>query len=270
MAMIRKHRCTARNVSAGCGRVVGITAWVLVALWLPADALFAQQPGVHYLHQGVMPPGAIGSRQLQRGGPLPGYFQPVEIKAPAGALVSPAVEGAFLSPEPAPRAFGMLIGSVYRLKVTNIPHAEGREVYPTVEVIDRTYPPRGQELRFPIPIDLTLQDLQIALEGKFVTRVIYLEDPRNAVPSPQVSNEQNWFEAAPGRDPLAVADALGRPVAILRMGGRWPANAAEVDPQFLFGCPPLVQFPSPPKIVPLLPETSAMPAEELKEAEKGR
>jgi len=58
---------------------------MLVFWWLGMAAMLsAQQPGVHYLHQGIMPPGAIGSRQLQRGGPLPGYFQPVEIKARPG------------------------------------------------------------------------------------------------------------------------------------------------------------------------------------------
>ena len=57
---------------------------------LPAAA-----PPVHYHHAGIMPPGAIGSQQLQRGGPLPGYFQPVEIKAPQGALISTAASGDF-------------------------------------------------------------------------------------------------------------------------------------------------------------------------------
>lgn len=267
--MNRKHRCTALDVSASCGQVVGITA-VLVACWLQANVSFGQQPGVHYLHQGVMPPGAIGSLQLQRGGPLPGHFQPVEIKAPAGALVSPAANGYFEPGSPAPRLFGMLIGSVYRLKITNIQGAEGYEVFPTIEVVDRTYPPLGQELRFPIPIDLTMEDLRIALAGKFVTRVIYLEDPRNALPSPEDPREQNWFEAGPGRDPLALADALGRPVAILRMGGRWPTDAADIDQQFLFGCPPLMQFPSPPQVLPTSPSELALPGGDPDDAGKGR
>ena len=52
--------------------------------------LQAEDPPVHYHHAGILPPGAIGSQQLQRGGPLPGYFQPVEIKAPQGASISTA------------------------------------------------------------------------------------------------------------------------------------------------------------------------------------
>jgi hypothetical protein len=210
--------------------------------WLGAAAtLLAQQPNVHYWHQGVLPPGAIGSRQLQRGGPLPGYFQPVEIKVPPGAQVSLTVDSQFDQPLSGSRKAGMLIGAVYRMRVTHIRMAEGAEVFPTVEVVDRLYTPVGQELRFPIPIDVTEADLKLALAGKFVTRVIYVEDPRQAVPAREVAKSQNWFEAAPGQDPLALADGLGRPVAILRLGGRLPDQGS--DPFFFFGSPPFLAVP---------------------------
>ncbi len=156
----------------------------IVGLWLlgMATVLPAQQPPVHYVHQGIMPPGAIGGRQLQRGGPLPGFFQPVEIKAPPGALISLAVANQFDEATCSPRKAGFLIGGVYRLRVTLVRLSEMQEVFPTIEVIDRLYAPVGQECRFAIPIDISEDDLQLAVEGKFVTRVIYLEDPRHALP----------------------------------------------------------------------------------------
>ena len=153
----------------------------------------AQQPDVHYWHQGVMPPGAIGSRQLQRGGPLPGFYQPVEIKAPAGALISLANGGQFVAPQAVPCRVGLLIGSVYRLRVTNIPlpqGGEGLEVFPSIEVIDRLYAPLGQERRFAIPVELTAEDMELALAGKFVTRVIYVEDPRKRLAAREISKSQ--------------------------------------------------------------------------------
>ena len=214
---------------------------VMLACCWSAGLLPAQEPGVHYLHHGVMPPGAIGSQQLQRGGPLPGFFQPVEIKAPPGVLVSLAENGAFGQAEPAPVRAGMLIGQVYRFRATNIPLHPGLEVFPTIEVIDRLYTPRGQEVRFAVPVELTTEDLLLASDGKFVTRVIYLEDPRQALPIQEDPQTQNWFEAAPGRDPLAMADRLGRPVAILRLGARLPDATVGADMAFLFGCPPLVK-----------------------------
>jgi hypothetical protein len=212
-----------------------------------AAVLSAQEPNVHYEHRGVMPPGAIGSRQLQRGGPLPGFFQPVEIKAPSGALVS-MVDGQRFGPrQESPRRVGLLIGSVYRLRVTNITTAEGAEgleVFPTIEVIDRLYAPPGQECRFAIPVELTTEDLKLALSGKFVTRVIYVEDPHNAAPVREINRSQNWFEVGVGQDPLAVADTLGRPVAILRLGGRLPEQGADVT--FFFGSPPYLSCPAVP------------------------
>jgi hypothetical protein len=215
---------------------------VLVVCWLGlAAALPAQEPSVHYWHHGVMPPGAIGSMRLQRGGPVCGFYQPVEIRAPRGILVSLAPAGEFEPERPAPRTVGLLIGAVYRLRVTHIRLAEGLEVYPTIEVIDRLYAPPGQERRFAIPVDLTGEDLRLALDGKFVTRVIYLEDPRTALPVRVPASGQNWFDIVPGQDPLAVADGLGRPVAILRLGGRVPDQGP--DPAFFFGSPPFVSYP---------------------------
>ncbi len=226
-----------------------------------ATALLAQEPGVHYLHQGAMPPGAIGRGQLQRGGPLPGFFQPVEIKAPSGVLVSLASAGQFGRAQPTPSRVGLLIGEVYRLRVMNLPLSPGLEVFPSIEIIDRLYAPAGQQLRFPIPVELTREDLQLALAGKFVTRVIYLEDPETALPAGDDPQSQNWFEAGPGRDPLAIADALGRPVAILRLGAILPDHAQGPDANFLYGCPPFVKYPPRASTVPPKDRQPGLPAE---------
>ena len=56
-------------------------------------------------------------------------------------------------------------------------------MYPTIEVINRLYPPQGLENHFPVPVHFTLEELEMALSGRMVTRVIYLEDPQSACPS---------------------------------------------------------------------------------------
>ena len=196
-------------------RVAGKIALMFFGILGLAAVLRAQSPGVHYWHQGAMPPGAIGSRQLARGGPVAGYFQPVEITVPGGALISPAVDGRFDAPRPGAIKAGMLIGSVYRLQISGINLAAGQEVFPTIEIIDRTYAPVGMELRFPILVEISQEELRLALDGKFVTKVIYLEDPLGALPVGEDPQAPNWFDVKPGEDPLAVADFLGRPVAIL-------------------------------------------------------
>lgn len=242
MTMVHQLRSPVAALRAGRVRVARTLAKVL-AVWLVAtSSLSAQAPNVHYRHQGLAPPGAIGSAQLERGGPLPGYFQPVEIRAPEGVRVSLAVDGAFDAPQEAPRNVGLLIAPVYRLRVSNIPGAEGYEVFPTVELIDRLYAPPGEQRRFPIPIELTEEDLQLALEGKFVTRVIYLEDPNMALPILDKPERQNWFDTGPGVNPLEEADRWGRPLAVLRLGGRVPEDPDRPDPHFLNGCPPFTVF----------------------------
>lgn len=226
-----------------------------IVCWLAVSHMvaFGQQP-LHFRHHGNMPPGAIGQRQLRRGGPLAGYFQPVEILAPQGVKISLAESGKFAPPEEAPVKFGALIGQVYRMRVTEIPFEEGREVYPTVEVIDRLYPPEGQRARFPILIELTDEELKLALAGNYVMRVIYLEDPLRALPIADEPNSQRYFEAATSQDPLKIADELGRPMAILRMGSRVP-DIDRVTGRFLFGTPPLFRYPKA-NAAPAAPATS--------------
>lgn len=231
-------------------RWVAAAAAVMLAALAFAEQSAAQGRGVHYQHPAAPPPGAIGSWQLRRGGPLPGHYQPVEIKAPSGAMISLAVDGQFEPPTPSPLTAGMLIGSVYRMRVTNIPLHEGDEVFPTLEVIDRTYTPVHYVWRFPIPIELTQVDLDLALSGKFVTRVIYLEDPQRPVLASD-AGQQFWFEARPGENPLQVADGLGRPVAILRMGGRLPADPQQPDAAFMFGSPQFLKVVRPVAGIPL-------------------
>jgi hypothetical protein len=202
----------------------------------------AQDDGVHYQLQASAPPGAIGSERLRRGGPVPGDFQPVKLEAPDGVRLALAAHGSFGELQSEPVEAGLLIGAVYRLRLTNIPNEEGLELFPTVEIIDRLYPPPGQERRFPIPIELTEDDLRLALSGQFVTRVIYVEDPEQALPVVQTPGRRHWFQVESGVDPLQEADLWGRPVAVVRLGGRLPDDPEQPEADFLLGCPPYTVF----------------------------
>jgi len=187
-----------------------------------------------------MPPGAIGSQRLLRGGPLSGYTQPAEIRVPAGVQVGMAIDGQFTQPTTDNPVVGLLVGPVYRFRVTNLFDHDGVEVFPTVELIDRLYPPPGHALRFPVPIELTAEDLDLAARGLFVTRVIYVEDPSQALPVGEVDG-QMWFEAGEGEDPLEVADRAGRPIAILRLGSR-DLGVAPNNPLLTYGSPPITEY----------------------------
>jgi hypothetical protein len=212
------------------------TAIAALATFALAATLTAQPPPVHYQHRADHPPGFVGGQQLLRGGPREGYFQPVQINVPEGTLVAGPTAGGFDQAQKNSLLLGMQIGHVYRLKVGNVKFREGEEVYPTIELVDRLYPPPGQATRFPIPIDLTAEELALALDGHYVTRVIYVEDPKTAVPVADAPRQQRYFEVGQSDDPLQIADQLGRPVAILRMGSRIPSALGSEEP-FLYNSP---------------------------------
>ena len=211
-----------------------------------ADAQTERLPNVHYFLNSNEAPGVVASAQVARGEPGVGSFTAVSVTGPSGLKVALAKDGQFLQPLPAPVTTGMLVGAVYRFRVTNIPLRPGEELYPTLEVIGRIQPPAGREHRFPIPVVLTEEDLQLALRGALITRVIYLEDSEIAEPIAAQPGEQRTINVAPSDNALKTADQLGRPVAILRIGSRVPADLTGDLMGFLYGCPPWVPLPTAP------------------------
>jgi hypothetical protein len=205
--------------------------WRICCVFLGAAALlslngssFGQVRDGHLQQFADLPPGQVGQMQLARGGPLAGYFQPVRVHVPDGAQVSLWTGDHFENFDGNQADAGMLVGGVYRARVTRIPEQAGFEVYPTVEIINRLFPPQGQERKFPIPIVITQEDLERAIEGQYVVRVVYLEDPLLALPAPQREGEQRAVDVGAGEDPLLAADKLGRPMAIVRIGSRVPVE----------------------------------------------
>jgi len=203
-------------------------------------------------HHGGVPSYAIPSYAIPSYGmplhtgfpsePIQGYFQPVQIQTPEGTSLAAVTTGQFSPRLPAPLQAGLLIGYDYRLRIANIPFHPGRELFPTVTLLARTYPPPGRELDFPIKIILTLEDLELALEGRYITRVIYLENPHTAVPFFTGGEDQLSHDIRNG-DPVAVASTQGTPVALVRIGGRIPPqNTANgmLTPEFSLGSPPWI------------------------------
>ena len=157
-------------------------------------------------------------------------------------MVSLAEGGAFTAPQAKSVKVGLQLGQVYRFKVSHVPLREGAEVFPTLEIIDRLHPPEGGKWRFPVPVQITREEFDLALSGKYVTRVIYVENPKTALAHHVDPKFQRYFEVRPDTDPVRVADELGRPIAILRIGSRVPNSHGPSD-AFLYGSPPLEHNP---------------------------
>ena len=166
------------------------------------------------------------------------YFQPVQIRAPFGSAIAVSQEGEFDLEYPSPAQFGLRVTETYRFKVSQIPLLDGVTLYPTVEMIDRLHPPPGRKQEFPVVVELTIQELRQAAAGSLITRVIYLDDPRNPSFELSGSKHQPFFEVFPQEDPLTVADELGRPIAILRIGAKTPGRDGP-SRAFMFHSPPV-------------------------------
>lgn len=220
---------------------------------------------VQHFYDSQSPTGEMARAIVARRPELMSVMQPVLLKVPEGSLVAVAEGGGFSQADFSAQLVSMQVGETYRLKVGNVENRRG-DVYPSVELLDRMHAPPGKETRYPIPIEMTKHELQMALDGKYVTRVIYVEDPRQATPLRELP-EQQFIEVMAHEDPVHVATRLGRPVAILRMGSVAPASSG-VTPEFTFGSPPLLHhaMASTPKVryEPRKLDPSELPAQPKK------
>jgi uncharacterized repeat protein (TIGR01451 family) len=125
---------------------------------------------------------------------------------------------------------GLKRGVGYRLRIFNIPERPGVEVFPVVEVVGHLHRPEGIDpAKYPIRVIFTMDDLEPVLDlGRLVTKVIYLEEPGQAIPLRMAKDQIPVVTLNPAEHPLRVASALGRVMAIVRIGGRRP-TFEEVD-----------------------------------------
>jgi hypothetical protein len=154
----------------------------------------------------------------------PAWMQPLSIEMDGGGQID-VFAG---SPQPvagdySPALVAVNVGHIYRLRVSSMPAFPGLEVFPTVELLDRLHPPAGRDNEFPIPIILTKDDVRTALTGQLVTRIIYLEQPQIAQALDPLRRELPQ-SVLPKDNSLKEADRLGRPMAIIRIGGRRPSG----------------------------------------------
>ena len=209
------------------------------------EIAIAQPPKVDALIDSYSAPGVTGRKLLTSGRIRPTTYQPIRIDAPTEAIVSTS-DGVGFSEEPYRPVLGLLVGRAYRFKVSYVTEAEEHNVYPTVELIDSLDAPAGKAQEFPVPIEFTAEEIKLASSGNMVTRVVYLEDPKMSLPATyRRGKAQPYFETDPGTDPLAVADTLGRPIAIVRIGSRTPEPHGPTS-AFLFQSPPMQRYESVP------------------------
>jgi uncharacterized repeat protein (TIGR01451 family) len=183
---------------------------------------------------GVGASSAAGSAAVGLGGAAPGArsalepdVQIVRFQGPPGLSVE------VLAPTPVPvsagepggvTTVGLMRGVGYRLRVNNIPERPGVELFPMIEVVGHLHRPDDIDpAKYPIRVIFSDDDLYATADrARLVTKVIYLEDPDQAFPYRMAKDDIPVVTLNPTELPLQVARALGRPVAIVRLGGRKP------------------------------------------------
>lgn len=120
---------------------------------------------------------------------------------------------------------GLRVGTSYRFRISNLLGRPDAELYPIVEMVGHLHRPANIDPgQFPIRIVLRQEDIEDALlRGRLVTHVVYLEDPELAVPVAMPKDDIPTVNLDPSENPLKVAGALGRVMAIVRIGGRTPS-----------------------------------------------
>jgi uncharacterized repeat protein (TIGR01451 family) len=143
----------------------------------------------------------------------------VEVLAPPPTPV-PVGDGAGLG------TFGLERGVGYRLRLSNITERPGAELYPVIEVVGHLHRPREIDpAKYPIRVVFTDDELwDVVDRGRLVTKVIYLEEPEQAIPIKLPKDLIPLVTLNPTEEPLKVARALGRVMAIVRIGGRKPTE----------------------------------------------
>jgi uncharacterized repeat protein (TIGR01451 family) len=171
------------------------------------------------------PVGRVGLWVGQMGKGLAGVLQSVQVSLPSKGKVTVYNGGRETGIDlGSPAQFNVGIGFVYRLRLADMPEFPGIELYPTIEMIDRLHPPAGRAQDFPIPIRFTAEEIESAIDGRLVTKVVYVEQPQLAVTGDLTQAMLARF-LPPDRNLLIEADRAGRPMILVRIGSRTPDDS---------------------------------------------
>lgn len=205
-----------------------------------AQPPFPQSPYYQPLNQ-TTPPGVAGQWAGALGRADMRYFQPVQITVPGGGDVTfyDTATGRQQTMH-TPAKAGVLVGPLYRMKITNMPNFPGVELYPSIELVDRLHPPPHLKQEYPLPVEITEDDIRQAMQEQLVTKIVYIEQPDLAAPFAQTNGIRE--ENIPlNKNLMTEADLRGRPVMYLRLGSRIPSQQELMGNPMLAPAP--VQFP---------------------------
>lgn len=158
-----------------------------------------------------------------------------------------------------PARFNFLQGYIYRLKLTDIPGRPSVQLYPTIEVAPSAPATDAYLTHNPIPVQFTAEDFdQVVDGGNFVTKVIYLPDPKYQELAIAGVETLVSTRLEPGVDPILEADRRGTILLIVRLGAidlEMPPGGGSIPAAGVVSPPPGTVINGAPSSVVLPPGT---------------
>ena len=143
----------------------------------------------------------------------------IRFVGPAGMMIGwQAGEGFAENQMMAPGRYNFRQGATYRLKATNIPGREGLVLYPTLQVYPAHPTTDAYLTHNSVPLQITDEDLDQIETNNFVTKVIYLPEPKFQELAIAGVETLVSTRLDPGVDPVSEADRRGTIMAVLRIG----------------------------------------------------
>lgn len=121
-------------------------------------------------------------------------------------------------PHKGAETIGLRPGYGYRARLSK---DDNTRLFPTIEVVGTALmPPDCRPDRHVAAITWTTEELEQAAAGRLVTKILYIEDPDQAVPMGTTPDAPIVTFAEPGDDIMRQALRKGRPVARVTIGSR--------------------------------------------------
>ncbi|HET6326673.1 MAG TPA: hypothetical protein VFG04_18495 [Planctomycetaceae bacterium] len=192
----------------------------------------------------------------------------VRFAGPAGMQIGWQIPGGFAENQKmAPARKNFPQGATYRLKLAHIPGRDGLTLYPTLQVYPAAPMTDAYLSHDTVPIEITDEDLDQVESNNFVTKVIYLPDPRYQALAVAGVETLVSTRLEPGVDPVAEANRRGTILAVFRIGNmdlEMPNAHAAADPagvnQVVYLDGGKQEFAEPVPISPMEAGLSAVPA----------
>ncbi len=151
------------------------------------------------------------------------------------------------APLTVPARYNFNQGYIYRLKISNIVGRPTVSLYPTIEVAPTTPVTDAYLAHNAIPVQFTAEDFdQVVDGGNFVTKVIYLPDPRYQELAIAGVETLVSTRLEPGIDPILEADRRGTILLIVRLG------AIDLESPVMAGVPGPIISSAPVSGVPIV------------------